>query len=70
MESRNNKVFRLVIVFLCILIIGLAYLYFYYKKENRDLRYSLTSLESIEIVSYNVDSIDKQIEDFKNIMII
>ena len=67
MESRNNKVFRLVIVFLCILIIGLAYLYFYYKKENRDLRYSLTSLESIEIVSYNVDSINKQIEDFKNI---
>ena len=67
MESRNNKVFRLVIVLFCIIIICLIYLYFYYRKENKDLRYSLTSLESIEIVSYDTDIIDKQINDFNNI---
>ena len=67
MESRNNKIFRLIIVFLCILIIGLIYLYFYYKSENKNLKYSLSSLESIEIIDYDISLIDKQIEDFKNI---
>jgi peptidoglycan/xylan/chitin deacetylase (PgdA/CDA1 family) len=67
MESRNNKIFGLVIIVLCIIISILIYLYFYYRKENRDLRYSLSSLESIELQVYDFDSIDKQIDDFKNI---
>ena len=67
MESRNNKIFRLIIIFLSILIIALAYLYFYYKKENKNLRFSLTSLESIEIVDYDTNSIERQIYEFNNI---
>ena len=67
MESRNNKIFGLIVIVLCIIISILIYLYFHYRKENRDLRYSLSSLESIELHVYDFDSIDNQIDDFKNI---
>ena len=67
MESRNNKIFGLVVIVLCVIIVILVYLYFYYKKENKALRYSLSSLEGIDLQVYDFDSIDKQIEDFKNI---
>ena len=67
MESRNNKLFGLVVTFLCILSIGLTYLYFYYKNENRSLHSKLTSLSSMDLEVYDTESIEKQIEDFNNI---
>lgn len=67
MESRNNKIFGLVVIVLCVIIGILVYLYFYYRKENKALRYSLSSLDGIELQVYDFDSIDKRIEDFKNI---
>ena len=67
MESRNNKIFGLVVTFLCILIIGFTYLYFYYKNQNRSLHSILDSLSSVELQVYDTESIDKQIEDYKNI---
>ena len=67
MESRNNKIFGLIVTFLSILIIGFAYLYFYYKSENRSLLAKSTSLSLVETQVYDIESIDKQIEDYKNI---
>ena len=67
MESRNNKIFGLVVTFLCILIIGFTYLYFYYKNQNRSLHSSLDSLSSVKLQVYDTESIDKQIEEYKNI---
>ena len=67
MESRNNKIFGLVVAFLCILIIGFTYLYFYYKNQNRSLHSSLDSLSSVKLQVYDTESIDKQIEEYKNI---
>lgn len=67
MESRNSKVFGLIIVVLIILIIGLTCVYFYYRKENKDLINSLSSLNSIVLEDYDISLVEKQIEDFKNI---
>ena len=65
MESRNNKIFGLVVTFLCILIIGFTYLYFYYKNQNRSLHSSLDSLSSVKLQVYDTESIDKQIEEYR-----
>lgn len=67
MESRSSKVFGLVVFGLCALALGLFCVYFYYRNENIRLRSTLASLTSKDLEVYDIDSIDKQIEDYKNI---
>ena len=67
MESRSNKVFGLVVFGLCALALGLFCVYFYYRNENIRLRSILSSLSSKDLEVYDMDSIDKQIEDYNNI---
>ena len=67
MESRSNKVFGLVVFGLCALALGLSCVYFYYRNENIRLRSTLASLSSKDLEVYDMDSIDKQIEDYNNI---
>ena len=67
MESRSKKTFRLIALFLNIIIIVLIGLVYNANSKNEKIKRNITKLSSKIEKKYNSDEIEKEIELYKNI---
>ncbi len=67
MESRNNRIFRLVIGFLICLIIIIFFFIFLINKNNSSLELKINDLSSKIGDGYDIDSINNEISIYENI---
>lgn len=67
MESRNKTIFRLVIGFLCVLIIIVLFFVFLLYIDNKKLKKSIDDISSRVGDGYDITSIDNEISVYQNI---